>query len=292
VLITYFLFTALLDHPHIFQTFSRTHADPIEFARRKTLYTWGLLGTILIGFLFVLFKIEAYLIVGAALYGTWHIIRQHYGFIKIYKSLNKDTEPLDNWLDALAFFSGMFAGFFHDYSEIHGPLVIYGSLKVNMPSVPEEWGDWLWSGFLVLITLVGLRQVWRAMQGKTVNIPKLLLMGASISTHYFIFFATATPFLVAEALETAYHDVQYHGWIAHYQKKRFPKAKHLALKWLGAALCYGIVVGCLEIGSLLHPESVLMWLFIPFTMIVLFHYFVDGLIWRVRDDPSLRQLFE
>jgi hypothetical protein len=37
---------------------------------------------------------------------------------------------------------------------------------------------------------------------------------------------------------------------------------------------------------------VLMWLFIPFTMIVLFHYFVDGLIWRVRDDPSLRQLFE
>ena len=35
-----------------------------------------------------------------------------------------------------------------------------------------------------------------------------------------------------------------------------------------------------------------MWLFVPFTMVVLFHYFVDGLIWRTRDDPSLRELLK
>ena len=35
VLLTYFLFTAFFDHPHIFQTFSRTHLDRTEFNRRR-----------------------------------------------------------------------------------------------------------------------------------------------------------------------------------------------------------------------------------------------------------------
>src|SRR4028118_1431746 len=41
ILITYFLFTAFFDHPHIFQTFSRTHLDRTELARRRRVYTWG-----------------------------------------------------------------------------------------------------------------------------------------------------------------------------------------------------------------------------------------------------------
>jgi hypothetical protein len=290
ILITYFLFTAFLDHPHIFQTFSRTHYDRAEFAKRRTLYTWGLGGFIAAGFVFMALGWEAYLIVGAAIYGTWHIIKQHYGFLKIYKALNDDRAPLDNFLDAAAFFVGMFACFFYDYGDLHGPLVIYGDLKVTMPSVPSEWGEWGWNLFLVLITLVGFRQVWRAATGRTVNVPKLLLMAAALGTHYFVFFATATPFLVAEALETAYHDVQYQGWMMHYQRKRFPEVKRVALKWLGVGLLYGVVVGVIEVLGLLRPGSWAMWLFIPFTMIVLFHYYVDGLIWRFRDDPDLRNL--
>ena len=290
ILITYFLFTALLDHPHIFQTFSRTHYDKAEFAKRRTLYTWGLGGFIAAGFVFLALGWEAYLIVGAAIYGTWHIIRQHYGFLKIYKGLNDDRAPLDNVLDAAAFYTGMFSCFFYDYGDTNGPLVVYGDLKVTVPNVPGEWGEWGWNLFLVLITLVVFRQVWRAATGRRVNVPKLLLMASSLGTHYFIFFATATPFLVAEALETAYHDAQYQGWVMHYQRKRFPDVKRVALKWLGLGLLYGLIVGVVEILGLMRPGSWAMWLFVPFTMVVIFHYYVDGLIWRMRDDPSLRDL--
>ncbi|GAB4460006.1 MAG: hypothetical protein OHK0029_23340 [Armatimonadaceae bacterium] len=290
VLITYFLFTALFDHPHILQTFSRTHYDREEFEKRKTLYTWGLAGFIAVGFVFLLLKWEGYLIVGAAIYGTWHIIRQHWGFIKIYKGLNNDRAPLDNWLDGAAYFTGMFACFFTDYGDTQGPLIVYGDLKVTVPSLPGEWGEALWSVFLALITGVVLRQVWRAGNGQGVNVPKLLLMSAALGTHYFIFFLTATPFLVAEALETAYHDVQYQGWMMHYQRKRFPHIRQVALKWGVIALLYGIVVGVIEIKGLLEPGSWAMWLFVPFTMVVIFHYYVDGLIWRFRDYPELREL--
>jgi hypothetical protein len=290
ILITYFLFTAFFDHPHILQTFSRTHFDKNEFAKRRRLYTWGLAGFIAVGYVFMFLKWEAYLIVGAAIYGTWHIIRQHYGFLKIYKGINNDREPIDNYIDAAAYFTGMFACFFTDYGDTRGPVIVYGDIKVNAPSLPPEWGDGLWSVFLVLISLVVLRQVWRAGTGKTVNVPKLLLMGAALSTHYFIFFVTATPFLVAEALETAYHDVQYQGWMMHYQRRRFPEVKKVVAKWLAVALAYGVIVGIIEINGLLKPGSWAMWLFIPFTMVVVFHYYVDGLIWKMRDYPELRDL--
>jgi hypothetical protein len=292
ILITYFLFTAILDHPHIFQTFARTHADREEFQKRKFLYTWGLGGFISVGFIFILLGWEAYLIVGAAIYGSWHIIRQHWGFLKIYKGLNDDRDPIDNWLDGLCYFTGMFAGFFNDYGDVRGPLIVYGEVKVDVPNLPGEWGTWLWSVFLVLLTLVGFRQVWRAATGRVVNAPKLLLMAAALTTHYFIFFVTATPFLVAEALETAFHDVQYHGWVGHFQRTRFPDIKRVALKWAGAALLYGLVVGVIEIKGLLAPKSWAMWIFIPFTMVVIFHYYVDGLIWRTRDDPWLKTMLE
>jgi hypothetical protein len=290
ILVTYFLFTAFFDHPHILQTFSRTHFDREEFARRRRLYTWGLGGFIAAGYVFLLLGWEGYLIVGAAIYGTWHIIRQHYGFIKIYKGLNGDRAPLDNVLDAAAFFVGMFSCFANDYGDSarNGPVVVYGDLKVAVPSLPGEWGEAGWSLFLMLISLVVFRQVWRAATGKGVNVPKLLLMAASLGTHYFVFFATATPFLVAEALETVYHDVQYQGWAMHYQRRRFPEVRQVVVKWLLVGSVYGIVVGVIEVQGLLSPGGWAMWLFVPFTMVVLFHYFVDGLIWRMRDDPSLR----
>ncbi|MDX1932997.1 MAG: hypothetical protein SFU56_10360 [Capsulimonadales bacterium] len=290
VLITYFLFTAFFDHPHIFQTFSRTHFDREEFAKRRRLYTWGLAGFILVGYVFLLLKWEAYLIVGAAIYGTWHIIRQHWGFIKIYKALNDDREPADNVLDGAAYYLGMFACFFNDYGDTKNPLIVYGNIRVHAPTLPGEWGENLWKVFLVLITLVVFRQVWRAGTGKPVNLPKLLLMGSALSTHFFVFFATATPFLVAEALETAYHDVQYHGWMMHFQRRRFPDIRNVAMKWAAVALLYGAVVGVIEIEGLLHPDSWAMWVFVPATMLVIFHYYTDGLIWRFREYPELRAL--
>lgn len=289
ILITYFLFTALFDHPHIFQTFSRTHYDQAEFGKRRGLYTWGLGGFVAAGYVFLLLGWEAYLIVGAAIYGTWHIIRQHYGFVKIYKALNDDRDPLDNLLDGATYFVGMLACFFNDYGDVHGPLIVYGDLKVTVPSLPGDWGEAGWALFLVLLTIMGFRQVARAATGRPVNLPKLLLMGAALGTHYFIFFATATPFLVAEALETAYHDVQYQGWMMHYQRKRFAGVRRVALKWLALALLYGLAVGTIEILGLVN-RGWAMWVFVPFTAVVVFHYYVDGLIWRFRDYPELRDL--
>jgi hypothetical protein len=166
-------------------------------------------------------------------------------------------------------------------------VTIYGKLAAHFPGLPAEWGEALWNLFLVLLVVWGFRQTGRVMAGKSFNLPKVLLMGAALSTHYFVFFATATPFLVAEALETVYHNVQYQGWILHYQRRRFGVG--VLLPWLGAALAYGVLVGTVEVFDLLDVAWA-KYAFVPCAALVIFHYYVDGKIWRMRDDPELRRL--
>lgn len=289
ILVTYFVFTAFFDHPHIFQTFTRTHADPEEFQRRKTLHTWGIAAFVAAGFGVALLRWEAELIVFAAIFGTWHIIRQHFGFLRVYKGLNGDKAPLDNVLDYGAFYTGTLACLLNDYTDLRGPIRIYGALQVRFPELPSGSGELLWGVFLAFLVGLGFRQIFLVATGRRVNTPKLLLMGAALLTHWFVFFATATPFLVAEALETAYHDVQYQGWIAHYQRRRF-QVKGVVLKWGAAALLYGVAVGTIETLGLMRPGWA--WLFIPFTMVVIWHYYVDGRIWKFSEDPELRDLLK
>lgn len=289
VLLTYFVFTAFFDHPHIFQTFSRTHGDKVEFQHRRSLHTWGLLGLIGLGLGVIALGKEAELIIFASVLGSYHIIRQHFGLLKAYKTLNRDRRQIDDWIDFGLFYSGMFACFFYDYTEVENPIIIYGNLTSWFPTLPPVLGEVVWHCFWIFLMVFIGRQLQCLWQRQPLNLPKLLLLTATLSTHYFVFFATATPFLVAEALETVYHDVQYQGWIMHYQRQRFPAVPHIALKWFTVAMMYGVVVGAIEIVGLLD-QGWGLWLFVPFTMIVIYHYFVDGLIWKLSHQPELRCL--
>jgi hypothetical protein len=139
--------------------------------------------------------------------------------------------------------------------------------------------------FLVALAVFVVRQTVLAVRGQPINLPKLLFLAAALGTHGLVFYATATPFLVAEALETAYHNAQYQGWIMHFQRRRF--GARSVLRWAVLALAYGFVVGVIEVVGLATPA--LSWLFVPFSMVVIYHYYVDGKIWRLGQDPELRR---
>lgn len=294
VLITYFLFTALLDLPHIFQTFARTHADREEFRRRKHLYTWGLLLVLLSGFVFEPSGLEPWAIGLAALYGSYHIVRQHVGLVRVYHRLNEPQRRFDQRLDTICFQLALFAFVVYDYTEVSDePLVqltIFGPHYGWFPVVPEWLGNFIVAMGFAAIGIILWRQLELVLRGETLNLPKLLLMGMALLTHFCLFVVAAVPFLVAEAIETAYHNVQYHGFMAHYQRRRFPAVRHVALKWLGAALLYGLVAGTIEVVG--YVNGLFYLLFAPFSMLTLFHYYIDGKIWRFGDAPELRCLIE
>src|SRR5258705_9723958 len=88
----------LIDAPHVFGTLSRTYFDASEWKTRKRLLLGSLLffvvgpALVLLGFGFTFFFV-------AALWAYYHLVKQHYGFMVLYKKKNNDLAPLDNALD-------------------------------------------------------------------------------------------------------------------------------------------------------------------------------------------------
>src|SRR6185436_11212300 len=90
----------LIDAPHVFGTFSRTYFDRTEWAARRRLMLGSLL-FFLVGPLMVLLGLGFTFFFLAALWAYYHLVKQHYGFMVLYKKKNADLAPIDNALDRL-----------------------------------------------------------------------------------------------------------------------------------------------------------------------------------------------
>src|SRR3989449_6475318 len=90
----------LIDAPHVFGTFSRTYFDRTERRNRARLL-WGSLLFFAVGPLMVLAGAGFVFFFIAALWAYYHLVKQHYGFMVLYKKKNGDLAPVDNALDRL-----------------------------------------------------------------------------------------------------------------------------------------------------------------------------------------------
>src|ERR1017187_3239708 len=92
------------DGTHIFATASRTYFDREARARHPKLLFGSLLAFFALGPLMVLAGQKALLALLVGVWAYYHVIRQHYGFLVLYKVKNRDLLPLDNTLDRLFLF--------------------------------------------------------------------------------------------------------------------------------------------------------------------------------------------
>ena len=90
----------LIDAPHVFGTFSRTYFDRTERHSRGRLL-WGSLLFFAIGPIMVYAGAGFVFFFVAALWAYYHLVKQHYGFMVLYKKKNNDLAPVDNALDRL-----------------------------------------------------------------------------------------------------------------------------------------------------------------------------------------------
>src|SRR5918999_3739195 len=88
----------LVDAPHVFATFSRTYFDREERRARAKLLWWSLL-FFAVGPLAVLAGAGFLFFFLAALWAYYHLVKQHYGFMVLYKKKNGDLDGADNLLD-------------------------------------------------------------------------------------------------------------------------------------------------------------------------------------------------
>ena len=298
----------LIDAPHVFGTFSRTYFDRSERQSRPRLL-WGSLLFFLIGPLLVWIGVGFVFFFVASLWAYYHLVKQHYGFMVLYKKKNGDLAKVDNFLDRtllLFAFNYPFVEFIARDPEAMArvPAALRGGVN--------GFSRLLLIGTILLGAAWVIRQVQRAVVGEPLNVPKYLLLAAAIPMHWIVLL-TPMPHkpIAIVAILTIYHNFQYHRLIWFHNKK-YNSGKADSAASFGAAslisrnvlyyIAFGILFGIIYQGprqflgylSFQHAnanateQSFLIQLGIAFLWGYAFiHYYLDSKIWRVRRDAKL-----
>jgi hypothetical protein len=311
------LWAILIDAPHVFGTFSRTYFDRIERQNRSRLL-WGSLLFFAIGPVMVLAGFGLVFFFLAALWAYYHLVKQHYGFMVLYKKKNNDLASIDNALDRLLL---LFA--------FNYPFVAFITRDPEaMTRVPALLQPWV--GILETVLLTGTvalfviwlgRQVQRVISGLPLNVPKYLLLAAAIPMHWIVLL-TPMPHkpIAIVAILTIYHNLQYHRLIWFHNQKYVGRgtgsspassdplnlrqqygAAEVISRRLLYYIAFGILFGFIYQGPRQwlgyttlnsdgagRTQTLLTQLGISFLWGYAFiHYYLDSKIWRIRRDPSV-----
>ncbi len=280
------------DGTHIFGTASRTFFDSESRARNPRLLFGSLLFFFSLGPAMVLAGAKGYLALLVGVWAYYHVMRQHYGFMVLYKVKNRDLGRLDNQLDRL--FLGAMLVFppFHRFF-IHHP----EELGLHFSFARAEGPLWVLIALIAALYLA--RQVVRFRAGEAADVPKYLLLAAVIPLHWLTF--AYMSWQAAVPTVTIVHNLQYHALIWFHNRNRYAAegggARHgripsavsrSLLAYAAAALLFSALyrVPGFELGKV---SDLAFGFFCGFGLT---HYYLDSRIWRVRHDPGLREALQ
>ncbi len=275
------------DGTHIFATASRTYFDREARARHPRLLYGSLIFFFSIGPVMVLAGAVKYLAILVGVWAYYHVIRQHYGFMVLYKVKCRDLAPLDNTLDRI--FLGVMLIFppFHRFF-LHHPEEL--GLHTAFPSLEP----YLWAVVAATLVVYLGRQWVRYRSGAAPNVPKYLLFAAIMPLHWLTFAYMSWQGAVPTV--TIVHNLQYHALVWFHNRNRYAGADESThgripaavsrslLAYAAAGLAFSLLyrIPGFELGKV---SELAFGFFCGFGLT---HYYLDSRIWRVRHDPGLR----
>jgi hypothetical protein len=279
------------DGTHIFGTASRTFFDAEARHSRSALLFGSAAIFFTLGPVMVLLGGKAFLAMIVAVWAYYHVIRQHYGFMVLYKVKNRDLARVDNFLDrwflgVMTVFPPFHRFFIHHPEELRSP--------ISFPRLEP----FLWALVAATVVVYAGRQVVRVRRGDPVNLPKFLLFAGVIPLHWLTF--AYMSWLGAVPTVTIVHNVQYHALIWFHNRNRYgadstgahgriPQAvSRSLLNYVLVALVFSALyrVPGFQLGEM---SDLAFGFFCGFGLT---HYYLDSKIWRVRHDPALRQALQ
>ncbi len=266
------------DGTHIFATASRTYFDKEARARYPRLLYGSLAVFFALGPLMVFAGQKGLLALIVGVWAYYHVVRQHYGFLVLYKVKNRDLLPVDNILDRV--FLGVMMIFppFHRFF-VHHPEEI--GLKLAF----TQYEQLFWA--IVGITAAAwLARQWGRLRR---DIPKYLLFAAIIPLHWLTF--AYMSWQAAVPTVTIVHNLQYHALVWFHNRNRYGESRVITRSLFAYAATALVFSALYRIpGFQLGQVSDLAFGF--FCGFGLTHYYLDSRIWRVRHDPGLREALQ
>lgn len=333
----WFVWVTLIDTPHFFGTYSRTYFDKEEFQRRKKLLlgstAWFLAGPAAIGISYLMYRAgmasyEVPWTVFIGIFGAWaywHVVRQHYGFLALYKKKGGEVNKLDYRIDSALLYGGLMLPFLVFIVRHPETRPLFG---LEMGVDPVLMGGialtpFIQSAAITIISVIALvyiaRQIYIVINGGSINGPKALFLLAVVPLHIFICYSEAvlaTGFFAFGAFVTVFHDLQYHAIVWFHHKNRYHKpgvdanrfgmaakiSKSIGV-YILCAVAMGVIVRLLGCTIEIHPGCFPFYISSDEQMFGVFHkdrllqglligfalqhYFLDQFIWRTSKDKEL-----
>ena len=278
-----------IDGPHVLATVTRTYFDKVERSKLGPVL-WVIVPAMLVGPAMVAMGGEALFYLLAVTWLHFHIAKQHFGFVMLYKHKNRERDRLDYFLDRYFLLASLMLPYLR---------FVTATVDVLKKSSVVHAVDGL-----LLIAYIGLaavfvgRQIVKLRMGVPINSPKLLLFAAVVPLQWLAFGYAATfgfaGIIRAGIVAGLFHSFQYHRLMWFHNQNRYGEpgsegrfglaatlARHFGFYAL-AALSLNLALNVLPAMMLpASPVKAAVWGF-AFT-----HYCLDARIWRVRGNREL-----
>jgi hypothetical protein len=331
IVVLFWTWILAFDGPHIGAAFTRTYVDREEWRSRRRVLLVSLL-SFAVGPLFLALNLATgspdpfLLFLGAAtFYGYYHVVRQHYGFLALYKARNRDGDRVDFRIDRAFLYVGCWAPYFY-FLLTHPKARVLLHLSPNGPTGTLEraavvlclgvWG----AALLAFLVRLFARPRERLRQPQTAY---LLITVLLYSVVYF-FVARFEPvyaqsngpdqdFLLLSVVVVIFHNVQYLGLVWFHNRNRYgapadadfgaarPLNRSIGTFLLACLIFSGVVylgfAASTGVFPVFHFGLNTRWGSITLNQLGLClwwglainHYYLDQKIWRIRGDGRLKK---
>ena len=296
----YLIWLLGIDGPHVLATVTRTYCDPAE-RKRLGRWLWVVIPAAMLGPIMVAAGAESFFYIFAISWLHYHIAKQHFGFVMLYKHKARERDRTDFLLDRWFLLSSLMLPF--------GRFAVRNFFAV-LPTLPavQVLDGLLLAAYAVLTAAYLIRQGDKWRKRELLNAPKLMLLAAVVPLQWLAFgHAAANP---ADGLMRAgivlglFHSFQYHRLMWFHNRNRYAHddanaetgtglaaglgaglAAILARRvvyYVGAAVLLNLVLAVAPARFMPSPFMKAAVWGIPFT-----HYILDSKIWRVRGNKDL-----
>jgi hypothetical protein len=279
-----------IDGPHVLATVTRTYFDTGERRRLGSLL-WVVAPAMIVGPFMVVAGAESLFYVFAITWLHYHIAKQHFGFVMLYKHKARERDRIDFVVDRWFLLASLMLPFvrFAMRSFYPNMMAVATSRRIETLLLAAYCG--LAAAFL-------LRQLHKWRVGVPLNGPKMMLFAAVVPLQWLAFgYASASGpdgIVRAGIVVGLFHSFQYHRLMWFHNRNRYsdPEVESTAglaailarraAYYFGAAVLLNLVLSILPGRFAPSPYVKAALWGIPFT-----HYILDSVIWRVRGNKAL-----
>jgi hypothetical protein len=279
----------LVDGPHVLSTVTRTYCDKAERARLGW-FLWIPAPLMLVGPLMAWAGQASLFFLLAVCWQHFHIVKQHFGFMMLYKAKNGERDRHEFLLDRWFLLTSLFVPL--------GLFVLRTQASLS-GMVPLHWLAGAAVGGYVVLALVWLAwQVRKFRAGTPMNWPKVGLLAVVVPLQWLALLHASQygpgGIIRAGIALGLFHSFQYHRlmWFHNHNRYTQPGAgeRNGLAAWLATsapkyvAVAIGLHFTLSYLPQVLFPSQTIQ---AAIWGIAFAHYMLDARIWHVRSDHEL-----